>query len=74
MSLLLVGLTTLFLWAIRRAAHQDHLIFIYLVPTALIAIRYGSISAMGVIIASSLAAAYFLYGPPSASRSATSSI
>ena len=33
-------------------------------PTALIAIRYGSISAMGVIIASSLAAAYFLYGPP----------
>ena len=33
-------------------------------PTTLIAIRYGSLSAMGVIIASSLAAAYFLYGPP----------
>ncbi len=63
-SLTLVGLTTLFLWAMQPTLQQDHLIFIYLVPTALIAIRYGSISAMGVIIASSLAAAYFLYGPP----------
>ena len=63
-SLTLVGLTTLFLWAMQPTLQQDHLIFIYVVPTALIAIRYGSISAMGVIIASSLAAAYFLYGPP----------
>ena len=58
------GFTTLFLWAIQPALQQDHLIFIYFVPTTLIAIRYGSMSAMGVIIASSLAAAYFLYGPP----------
>ncbi len=56
-SLTLVGLTTLFLWAMQPTLQQDHLIFIYVVPTALIAIRYGSISAMGVIIASSLAAA-----------------
>ncbi|MBX9842334.1 MAG: DUF4118 domain-containing protein [Xanthobacteraceae bacterium] len=63
-SLALVGFTTLFLWAIQPALQQDHLIFIYFVPTTLIAIRYGSLSAMGVIIASSLAAAYFLYGPP----------
>ena len=63
-SLALVGFTTLFLWAIQPALQQEHLIFIYFVPTTLIAIRYGSLSAMGVIIASSLAAAYFLYGPP----------
>src|SRR5262245_35356246 len=62
-SLALVGFTTLFLWTIQPALQQDHLIFIYFVPTTLIAIRYGSLSAMGVIIASGLAAAYFLYGP-----------
>lgn len=63
-SLALVGFTTLFLWAIQPALQQEHLIFIYFVPTTLIAIRYGGLSAMGVTIASSLAAAYFLYGPP----------
>jgi K+-sensing histidine kinase KdpD len=62
-SLLLVALTTAFLWAIQPQLEQDHLIFIYFVPTTLIALRYGSLSAMGVTIASSLAAAYFLYPP-----------
>jgi K+-sensing histidine kinase KdpD len=62
-SLVLVGFTTLLLWAVQPALQQEHLIFIYFVPTTLIAIRYGSLSAMGVIIASSLAAAYFLYAP-----------
>lgn len=40
-----------------------HLIFIYFLPTALIAIRYGSISAMCVAIVSTVAAAYFFYLP-----------
>jgi K+-sensing histidine kinase KdpD len=62
-SLLLVALTTAILWAIQAQLEQDHLIFIYFVPTTLIALRYGSFSAMGVTIASSLAAAYFLYAP-----------
>jgi two-component system sensor histidine kinase KdpD len=62
-SLVFVGMTTAALWAAEAHLQQDHLIFIYLVPTALIAIRYGSISAMGVTIASSLAASYFLYAP-----------
>jgi K+-sensing histidine kinase KdpD len=62
-SLLLVALTTAFLWVIQAQLKQDHLIFIYFVPTTLIALRYGSLSAMGVTIASSLAAAYFLYPP-----------
>src|SRR4029078_854469 len=62
-SLAFVGMTTAALWAIEAHLQQDHLIFIYLVPTALIAIRYGSISAMAVTIASSVAAAYFIYAP-----------
>src|SRR5947208_13598802 len=62
-SLLLVALTTAILWVIQVRLEQEHLIFIYFVPTTLIAIRYGSLSAMGVTLASSLAAAYFLYAP-----------
>src|SRR5690242_4654577 len=62
-SLLLVAVTTALLWVLQPRLQQEHLIFIYFVPTTLIAIRYGSLSAMGVIIASSLAAAYFLYSP-----------
>jgi K+-sensing histidine kinase KdpD len=62
-SLLLVALTTALLWLIQPQLQQEHLIFIYFVPTTLVAIRYGSLSAMGVIIASSFAAAYFLYPP-----------
>ena len=62
-SLLLVAFTTAILWALQPQLQQEHLIFIYFVPTTLIAIRYGSLSAMVVIIASSLSAAYFLYPP-----------
>jgi two-component system sensor histidine kinase KdpD len=62
-SLALVALTTAVLWLLEARLNQEHLIFIYFVPTALIAIRYGSISAMCVTIASTFAAAYFLYSP-----------
>lgn len=62
-SLMLVAATTALLWLIEARLDQQHLIFIYFAPTAWIAIRYGSISAMCVAIASSLAAAYFLYPP-----------
>ncbi len=62
-SLLLVAITTAILWVLQPRLQQDHLIFIYFVPTTLIAIRYGSLSAMGVTIEGGLAAAYFLYPP-----------
>lgn len=62
-SLALVAATTAFLWLIEVELSQDHLIFVYFVPTALIAIRYGSMSAMCVTIASSFTAAYLLYPP-----------
>jgi K+-sensing histidine kinase KdpD len=62
-SLMLLALTTFILWKAETPLHHDHLIFIYFVPTALIAIRYGSVSAMCVTIASTFAAAYFFYAP-----------
>jgi K+-sensing histidine kinase KdpD len=62
-SLLLVVATTLVLWPFDAQLNHHHLIFIYLMPASLVAIRYGSISAMCVTIASSLAATYFLYAP-----------
>jgi len=62
-SAVLLALTTGVLWMINASLQQDHLIFIYFVPTALIAIRYGSISAMCVTIAATFAAAYFFYAP-----------
>jgi K+-sensing histidine kinase KdpD len=62
-SAALLSLTTAFVLMIDAPLQHDHLIFIYLLPTALIAIRYGSISAMCVAIASTFAAAYFLYAP-----------
>lgn len=58
-----IAATTLVLWLFKADLSQNHLIFVYLVPTAMIAVRYGSISAMGVTIASSVAAAYFFYMP-----------
>jgi two-component system, OmpR family, sensor histidine kinase KdpD len=58
-----IAATTIVLWLIKANLSQNHLIFVYLVPTAMIAIRYGSISAMGVTIVSSLVTAYFFYVP-----------
>ena len=62
-SLTLVALTTALLWYIDALLDQQHLIFVYFVPTALIAIRYGSLSAMAVAIVCSGLAAYLLYPP-----------
>lgn len=62
-SLALVAATTAFLWLIEVELSQDHLIFAYFVPTALIAIRYGSMSAMCVTVASSFTAAFLIYPP-----------
>jgi K+-sensing histidine kinase KdpD len=62
-SAVLLAATTLLLWAWDKPLPHDHLIYIYFVPTALIAIRYGSISAMWVTIGATIAGAYFLYAP-----------
>jgi two-component system sensor histidine kinase KdpD len=62
-SVTVVGLTTALLLEIRVAPEPQHLIFVYLVPTAWVAIRYGSALAMLCSITSGLSAAYFFYPP-----------
>ena len=62
-SLAIIVLTTMVLYLIQPHVSRQHLIFIYLVPTSLIAIRYGSIAAMCVTIVSSIIAAFFFYQP-----------
>src|ERR1700754_5360335 len=55
--------TTILLWVWDRPLPHEHLIFIYFVPTALIAIRYGSTSAMLMTIAATIAGGYCFYPP-----------
>jgi two-component system sensor histidine kinase KdpD len=59
----LVALTTLLLTAIYDAWQPEHLIFAYFVPTAIIALRYGSGPAIMTAVAGDLCAAYFIYPP-----------
>ena len=62
-SALLLAATTAALWFIETRLPQEHLIFIYFAPTALIAIRFGSRSAMAMAIGAAFAAAFLLYPP-----------
>jgi K+-sensing histidine kinase KdpD len=62
-SLTAVAVTTVCLLQVNVYPEPQHLIFGYLVPTAFVAIRYGSVLAMLVSIASNVSAAYFLYPP-----------
>ncbi|MEA2983070.1 MAG: hypothetical protein QOF91_32 [Alphaproteobacteria bacterium] len=62
-SAVLLALTTAVIWVIDARLKNEHLIFIYFVPAALIAIRYGSVAAMCMTIASTFAAAYLFYAP-----------
>ena len=62
-SAVLLAVTTALLWAWDSPRPHEHLIYIYFLPTALIAIRYGSVSAMWVTIGATLAAAFFFYAP-----------
>jgi K+-sensing histidine kinase KdpD len=59
----LLAATTVLLWVWDRPFPHEHLIYIYFVPTALIAIRYGSVSAMGMTIAATVAGGYCFYPP-----------
>jgi K+-sensing histidine kinase KdpD len=58
-----VLLTTLPLVTIQSYLATEHLVLVYLLPTILIAIYFGSIIAVLASFASGLAAAYFLLPP-----------
>jgi K+-sensing histidine kinase KdpD len=48
-----------------KGIHQDvqHLVFFYLLPTAFVAILYGSVLSMICAFVATMAAAFFLYDP-----------
>ncbi len=59
----LVTFTTAVLLAVFLIWRGEHLIFGYLIPITLVAVRYGSVPAILTLVASDLCAAYFLYPP-----------
>ena len=58
-----VLLTTFVLFTIQSYLATEHLLLVYLLPTILMAIYFGSIIAALTSLASGLAAAYFLLPP-----------
>jgi K+-sensing histidine kinase KdpD len=62
-SIAAVLLTTLPLVTIHSYLATEHLVLVYLLPTILVAIYFGSIVAVLTSFASGLAAAYFLLPP-----------
>jgi K+-sensing histidine kinase KdpD len=62
--LAIVAAVTAILWLFRSSTvGPQHLVFFYLLPTAVVATFYGSLPAMLCAIAATLCAAFFLYDP-----------
>ena len=63
-ALSIVSAVTAVLWVVRlESVGPQHLVFFYLLPTALVAVLYGGVAAMLCAGAATLCAAYFLYDP-----------
>jgi K+-sensing histidine kinase KdpD len=60
--LIIVAVTDL-LYFFKDVAHARHLVFFYLLPTAFVAMLYGSVLSMICAIDATLVAAFFLYEP-----------
>jgi len=61
--LLIVIAVTDVLYFFKAAVHAHHLVFFYLLPTAFIAMLYGSVLSMICAIDATLVADFFLYDP-----------
>lgn len=59
----MIVVTTAILFWVESKIPLDGVIFIYFIPTTIAAVRYGSVAGMVAIIASDLAAAYYIYSP-----------
>lgn len=63
-SCALIVATTVFLWAPKvDAPNSSHLIFIYLLPIAAVAIIFGSFEGLAAGALATLLGSYFLYDP-----------
>lgn len=60
----IVSAVTAVLWVVKlESVGPQHLVFFYLLPTALVAVLYGSLPAMLSAVVATMCAAYFLYDP-----------
>ena len=63
-SLAIIFAVTVVLSYFKSAEHDaQHLVFFYLLPTAIVAMVYGSVLSMFCAIAATFVAAFFLYDP-----------
>jgi K+-sensing histidine kinase KdpD len=62
-SLAMILVVTAVLFYFREAQHQHHLVFLYIFPTAIVAMIYGSVLSMVCAIFATLVANFFLYDP-----------
>jgi two-component system sensor histidine kinase KdpD len=64
-SLLGIACTTAVIWTIEQlfALQPRHLVFIYCIPTTLVASRFGNAPAILATIMGGMAAIYFIYEP-----------
>jgi K+-sensing histidine kinase KdpD len=63
-ALAVVAAATAVLWLVKQTIGGDqHLVFFYLLPMALVAVLYGSLPAMLCAMAATACAAFFLYDP-----------
>ena len=63
-SFAVVFIVTTVIWYMKFASvHPQHLVFFYLLPTAFVAILFGTLPAMLCALAATVSAAYFLYNP-----------
>ena len=59
-----VSIITVVLWIVRlEAVGPQHLVFFYLLPTAIVAVLYGHRPPMFFALAATACAAFFLYEP-----------
>jgi K+-sensing histidine kinase KdpD len=64
-SFLVIARTTATIWTIEKlfALQPKHLVFIYCLPTTLVASRFGDTPAILATIMGGMAAIYFIYEP-----------
>ena len=63
-AMAIISAVTAILCTVRaELVGPQHLVFFYLLPTALVAVLYGRLPAMLCAIVATICAAYFLYAP-----------
>jgi K+-sensing histidine kinase KdpD len=60
---LIIFAVTDVLYFLKFVVHAHHLVFFYLLPTAFVAMLYGSVLSMIIAIDATLLASFFLYDP-----------